>query len=80
MTAYGAACIGEWSRDSPAQAGARRECEVWAKGNDSGCDIVVILLSEAVDLLLLPPGPPFPPDLLLLRPPHLADSESFPRS
>lgn len=68
MTVCGAVCIGEWSRGSPAQAAARRECEVRAKGNDSGCDIVVILLSQAVDLLLLPPGPPFPPfppDLLL---------------
>lgn len=80
MTVRGAVCIGEWSRESPAQAGARRECELWAKGNGSGCDIVVILLSEAADLLLLLPSPPFPPDLLLLRPPQLAGSEAFPRS
>lgn len=68
MTGSGAVCVGEWSE--MALLGLDREGvgALGAKGNDTGCDIAVILLSEAVDLNLLPPCPPFPSDLLLLRP------------
>lgn len=71
VTVYSAVCIGEWSEMALLWLeGKKRRWEPgwteegvrapWAKGNDTGCAVISILLSEAVESNMLPPSSLFP--------------------